>query len=271
MGGKSQQHAPHHPWNALEWTVFWLVGVWGAGFLLAWPLQPYAWAVDALIEQHQTNLSGFVFSFLLALCLVFLLRHRNWFGTILSVGAATLVFSGFTLFLHPVLAIILAVLLWVFERTAKSFFSNGVFVTFLAVFGGVWLSVWYEPSLLLIGFIFLSIYDVFGVFASALIPHLAERAIAIHAPMLFIIPAKTRDWFRPIAKHHPAAVIGVGDAIFPTALLATSVIHRGLLSTLPVFGGLILGLVAALMVASRRHMVPMFPFLCIGALIGWFW
>lgn len=255
----------------MEWSVGWLVGVWFLAFIGAFPLRSFTWAQEPIGELVQPGIPSFFLSFVIALLLLFVLRHNKWFGHVISVSAASLIFSGLTLFINPVLALLIAIVLWAWERTARTYLVNGIFVTALAVFAGLWISVWYQAPFLLIAFVFLSIYDVLGVFFSMMIPKLALQAIAIHAPLIFAVPQKRSDWLQTIAHAKPAAIIGVGDALFPAALVASSVIHRGWEPTLPLIGGLMIGLLIAMVVARFRHVVPLFPFLCVGAMVGWFW
>ncbi len=143
------------------------------------------------------------------------------------------------------------------------------------------LSMTILPALLLL--VVLAVYDAISVYKTRHMISLAEGAIKIKAPMLFVVP-KSRDYSFRIdqeisssseeTKKRGAYFLGLGDAIIPTILVISaswSLPAGGFYGlSLPVLGAMLgtyLGFLL-LMTTSRDRPQAGLPFLNSGVILG---
>ena len=136
------------------------------------------------------------------------------------------------------------------------------------------------PALLLL--VILAVYDAISVYKTRHMVSLAEGAIKIKAPLLFVVP-KSRDYSFRIDQEtsnsneekpkRGAYFLGLGDAIIPTILVVSaswSLPAGGGVLSLPVLGAMLgtyLGFLL-LMTTSRDRPQAGLPFLNSGVILG---
>ena len=140
-----------------------------------------------------------------------------------------------------------------------------------ALFG---LSLTVLPALLLL--LILAVYDALSVYKTRHMVALAERAIEIKAPLLFVVPRKKGYSFlaRESREEKGAYFLGLGDAVIPTVLVVSAMWSLPAPSifglALPAAGamaGTYVGFLA-LSLTSRDRPQAGLPFLNGGAILG---
>ena len=209
---------------------------------------------------------------------------RGWIisGFIL-LSIAVSIYYVMAAFMSPLLALVptLAIMLLLhFYPEWYIIDSFGILVCagISSLFG---VSMTIPPALLLL--VVLAVYDAISVYKTRHMISLAEGAIKIKAPLLFVVP-KSRDYSFRIdqeisnsseeTKKRGAYFLGLGDAIIPTILVISaswSLPARGFYGlSLPVLGAMLgtyLGFLL-LMTTSRDRPQAGLPFLNSGVILG---
>ena len=219
-----------------------------------------------------------------ALLLLAMKLKRGWIisGFIL-LSIAVSIYYVMVAFMSPLLAIAptLAIMLLLHfypEWYIIDAFGILVCAGISSLFG---LSMTILPALLLL--VVLAVYDAISVYKTRHMISLAEGAIKIKAPMLFVVP-KSRDYSFRIdqeissssdeTRKRGAYFLGLGDAIIPTILVISagwSLPAGGFYGlSLPVLGAMLgtyLGFLL-LMTTSRDRPQAGLPFLNSGVILG---
>jgi presenilin-like A22 family membrane protease len=143
-----------------------------------------------------------------------------------------------------------------------------------ALFG---ISMTVLPVLILL--VVLAVYDAISVYKTRHMVALAEGAIKIKAPLLFVVPRKRGYSFRldqGLGEERGAFFLGLGDAVIPTILAVSASWSLpaaplpGLAVSAPALGAMLgtyIGF-AALLTTSRERPQAGLPFLNGGAMLG---
>lgn len=154
----------------------------------------------------------------------------------------------------------------------------------IAITGAAFLGSSFDPTIIIIGLILLSIYDYVAVIKTNFMKNFAKGVMSAQLPAALIIPynknvsfLKDGINFEPVEERFERGfmILGTGDLLFPTLLAVSS----GLYISIP--AGLVVGMfivisyfaMAWLMsyskYANKIDALPGLPFLCTGAIIGY--
>jgi presenilin-like A22 family membrane protease len=257
--------------------------------ILALAITPAISASGNRVFEDPTSIANpFAYMLLILVFTGFLLLamklKRGWIisGFILLSIAAS-IYYVMVAFMSPLLALVptLAIMLLLHfypEWYVIDAFGILVCAGISSLFG---VSMTILPALLLLGV--LAVYDAISVYKTRHMISLAEGAIKIKAPLLFVVP-KSRDYSFRIdqeisssseeTKKRGAYFLGLGDAIIPTILVISaswSLPAGGFYGlSLPVLGAMLgtyLGFLL-LMTTSRDRPQAGLPFLNSGVILG---
>jgi len=257
--------------------------------ILALAITPAISASGNRVFEDPTSIAN-PFAYMLLILLftgLLLLAMRLKRGWIISVfillSIAVSIYYVMAAFMSPLLALVptLAIMLLLHfypEWYIIDAFGILVCAGISSLFG---VSMTIPPALLLL--VVLAVYDAISVYKTRHMISLAEGAIKIKAPLLFVVP-KSRDYSFRIdqeisnsseeTKKRGAYFLGLGDAIIPTILVISaswSLPAGGFYGlSLPVLGAMLgtyLGFLL-LMTTSRDRPQAGLPFLNSGVILG---
>lgn len=144
---------------------------------------------------------------------------------------------------------------------------------------GISLDIWIVIVLLII----MAAYDAFSVYRTKHMIDLADSVMDLKLPVMFVIPKK-RDYSLlketkglkeklKDEEEREAYFLGVGDIVFPGFLAVAAfhnLVNNGLIMAVSVLVGTLLGFVALMAYVIRGKPQAGLPFLCSGAIIGYF-
>ncbi|MBU1032481.1 MAG: presenilin family intramembrane aspartyl protease [Patescibacteria group bacterium] len=218
-------------------------------------------------EAEPLNL---LIAFAVALIILFILRKRFFLGWLISISMALIIFSGASLFVRPEISLLLAVALFLFERFKHSFLSNNLLILVALLAGSITIGLSFPINFLIIVLIFLSVYDIFGVFITRFIPHLAQKAVETNVPLLLLAPDKNVSWLQKPALKNSAALLGAGDIFLPAIFLSAVTFEHSVTISFITFAGALVGVAlnSALAVKIKTG-IPAMPMLALGLIIAY--
>ena len=256
--------------------------------LLALALMPAIAGSDARVFEDPESTANpiiyviFILGFTLLLLLAIRLKQGWVIGGFILLAVASSIYYMLLAFMSPLQALIptLAVILllrYYPEWYIVDAFGILVCAGISALFG---VSMTTLPALLLL--LVLAVYDAISVYKTRHMVSLAEGAIKMKAPLLFVVP-KSRDYsFRKdqmavsvqAKGDRGAYFLGLGDAIIPTILVISANLYLSapaiLGVNLPAIGAMI-GTYAGFLVlmrTTRDRPQAGLPFLNSGAILG---
>ncbi|HSD57584.1 MAG TPA: presenilin family intramembrane aspartyl protease PSH [Methanotrichaceae archaeon] len=256
--------------------------------LLALALMPAIAGSDARVFEDPESTANpiiyviFILGFTLFLLLAIRLKQGWVIGGFILLAVASSIYYMLLAFMSPLQALIptLAVILllrYYPEWYIVDAFGILVCAGISALFG---VSMTTLPALLLL--LVLAVYDAISVYKTRHMVSLAEGAIKMKAPLLFVVP-KSRDYsFRKdqmavsvkAKGDRGAYFLGLGDAIIPTILVISANLYLSapaiLGVNLPAIGAMI-GTYAGFLVlmrTTRDRPQAGLPFLNSGAILG---
>jgi len=213
----------------------------------------------------------FLLGLALALILVVLWRRRRSFGTMVAMFLAFLLFSGLTLFVGASAGFFLATGLVLWERRHRSFMSNNLLLLAAVTLGAIPIGLTYPIAMLMFILVFLSLYDLLGVFATHFIPRLAGAAVRAEVPLGLLAPRASVSWWQAPKLENSSALLGSGDLFLPAIFLAAVTANHDIPLALLVFGGALLGgVVNFLLALIIRSGIPAMPLLTVGMIVAYY-
>ncbi|HEX7445230.1 MAG TPA: presenilin family intramembrane aspartyl protease PSH [Methanothrix sp.] len=216
------------------------------------------------------------------LLLAIRLRKAWIISGFILLSIATSIFYVMVAFMSPLLALVPTLAVMLLLRFYPEWYIVDAFGILVcagisSLFG---VSMTILPALLLL--VVLAVYDAISVYKTRHMVSLAEGAIKMKAPLLFVVP-KSRDYSFRIdpeisdssdeTKKRGAYFLGLGDAIIPTILVISaswSLPAPDFGLSLPVLGAMLgtyLGFLL-LMTTSRDRPQAGLPFLNSGVILG---
>lgn len=252
----------------LSAVLVWLFAILLAGITTQSTLNAQAYIAT---QSATVGLGDFFLALGMAFVLIYLLHHRSYFGSVVSVILAFLIFSGSAIYFGLELAFFLAAGLMLFERRQRSFISNNLYVLVATLFGAIPLGLAYANELIILILIAVSIYDIGGVFFTRFIPRMATKAVELDVPLLLLAPKATVSWkARPKLKD-AVAMLGAGDIFLPAIFLTSVAFFQSIPIALSVLLGAVLGGVANTILASIiKTGIPAMPLLSVGMIIAYY-
>lgn len=256
--------------------------------ILALAITPAISASGNRVFEDPTSISNpFAYMLLIlvftGLLLLAIRLKRGWVVSgFIMLSIATSVYYVVVAYMSPLLALVPTLAIMLLLRFYPEWYIIDAFGILVcagisSLFG---VSMTILPVLLLL--VVLAVYDAISVYKTRHMVSLAEGAIKIKAPLLFVVP-KSRDYsFRKDqgistspedAKERGAFFLGLGDAVIPTILVISaswSFPAWGYGLNLPVLGAMLgtyLGFLL-LMTTSRDRPQAGLPFLNSGVILG---
>jgi len=166
---------------------------------------------------------------------------------------------------------VLMVCLWVYpEWYIVNIVGIGICASVVAIIGGI-LSI----NVIIVLMLAFAIYDLVAVFLSKHMLKLAECALDLKLPLMFIIPHSLKYSYvfdNPTSEdHNGCGFMGFGDAIFPTLLVVGAYVSGGLYLAVGTITGTMLGVVALVYWMTKHEGgLPALPALCSCTILGYF-
>ncbi|MBU0646493.1 hypothetical protein KJ611_03400 [Patescibacteria group bacterium] len=222
-------------------------------------------------QSGQITLLDFLLSLLIALFILYLVRRRHIFGTLVAMILSFLIFGGAAIYFSVELAFFLAMGLLIYERMYRSFISNNVFILAAVLFGSLPIGLGYSVELIIMVLIIISVYDVLGVFATRFIPRLAATAVEQNVPLLLLAPRAHIAWKAKPNLKDSSAMLGAGDLFLPGIFIAAVSFSHTIPVALAVLAGAIIGgLINTILATVIKTGIPAMPMLAAGMIIGYF-
>lgn len=243
--------------------ITWIVGMIIVSTL---PEPVHSGLVGAPTTVTPTDILIVAIFFLVFLITLYTLRNTKAFTIIITVLLALLLLGTASLLISYFYALLLVISLTLIVITYPTFAFNNLFVFLAVLAASLPIGLAYTPMALFFLLIFLSIYDVIGVFKTSFIPNLARSAVTQHAPVIIMAPAKFKAWFERPSMSNIKALLGAGD-IFVPLIFMISVIehHANPLLGLWVFIGAVIGSLANILLLARIEKgVPALPLIVAG-------
>ena len=255
--------APLERLNSLLILALSSLSVWVLAIVLSFFLRPVHQLLLQLPAKDLDPLNLFL-SFLVALIVLVLFREKQFFGWLIALSLALIIWSGAGLFLPLELAFVLAAGLFLLERYRHSFLTNNLFLLVALLMGSLTVGLRFPVNLLIYVLIFLSVYDVIGVFLTHFIPRIARQAVETNLPLLLLAPTKKTGWLSHPHLKNSAAILGAGDIFMPAIFISAVTLNHNLLIAVNVFLGATLGILLNTLLALRiRTGIPAMPLLAL--------
>lgn len=165
---------------------------------------------------------GLVLVFTVFLLLAIKLDFKWAVALVIQISLAMSIFYVLSAFSSLYIALVVSAVLTICMITYPEWYV--VDVVGLLVSAGVGtlfgLSLSTVPALVLL--VILAVYDALSVYKTKHMVTLAEGAINIRAPLLFVIPKNKGYSFRKHGRDGNAYFLGLGDAIIPTVLVISA-------------------------------------------------
>jgi len=272
MEEKNQVQEYHKTWSSLiilqiTCLIVWLVGI----FFYYLPL-PKSSVVISRISGAANPYDAFFLlaSAIGALIIFYLLRRKHALAPAVSILFGIVVFNTALIFIEPLVAFTVSVLIVFIERMYRSFVSNN-FLIILGVFAAsISFVSSYSTNFLLILIGLLALYDIAGVFWWKAIPKVAKNAAKIGIPLVLLIPKKNNLWFKVPTPDTISSMLGAGDLFVPLIFLSATSFQWGYKVALIALVGAIIGNIGnILLVRKIKNGIPALPLLAIGLAVGY--
>jgi presenilin-like A22 family membrane protease len=253
--------------NSLLILSFSSLTVWILAIVLSFFLRPVHQLLLQLPAEDLNPLNLFL-SFSVALIVLVLFRKKQFFSWLIALSLALIIFSGASLFLPLELALVLAAGLFLLERYRHSFLTNNLFLLTALLAGGITVGLRFPVQLLIYVLIFLSVYDVIGVFLTHFIPRIARQSVETNVPLLLLAPGKRISWLAHPHLKNSAAVLGAGDIFMPAIFISAITFNHNSIVAINVLLGAALGILLNTWLAMRiRTGIPAMPLLALCMIV----
>lgn len=217
-----------------------------------------------------------VFSLILigTLTIIFLIKVRLSFVKVFeNIAAFFLTTTTFSYFLPVVPSIALALFLVILAEIKKSYLLKNIIIFLSISSASALMGSSLSTTLVLILFLFLSIYDIISVFVTKHMVYMAQNLIERPSTFISVFPAsKLRKVnFKDKTKKIKVIALGSGDYFLPSTM-AVSMLDKGIL--IPILLS-ILSTVSVFLLfyfASKKNFgkpLPALPFLFLPALLAY--
>ncbi|HBR80395.1 MAG: hypothetical protein UX09_C0041G0004 [Candidatus Uhrbacteria bacterium GW2011_GWE2_45_35] len=252
--------------EALCFTV-WLASI----FFFYLPLPESTVATARLSgEQTSTDILTIMLSVILALILFYWLRRRRALAPVVAVLFGIIIYNTLVIFVEPLVALTVSILLVYLERSYRSFVSSNLLVIIGVFSAAISFAGSFSVKFLLILLGVFSLYDVVGVFFIKAIPKVAQNAAKIGIPLLLLVPKKAKDIFKVPTPGNIASIMGTGDLFIPLLFLTAVSIQFGRPVALVAFAGAVLGSLGNIILVRKfKGGIPAIPLIAAGLVIGY--
>lgn len=245
----------------------WLAGI----FFFYLPLPKSSVAMTRMAGEANV-FDGFsiLVSVIVALAIFYWLRRRRELAPAVSFLFGVIIYNTLMIFVEPLVAFTVSILLVFLERMYRSFVTNNLLVILGVFAAGVSFAGSYAVNFLLILLGLFALYDVVGVFLVKAISRVAKNAAKIGMPLLLLVPKKTVLWFRPPTPDTISSILGAGDLFIPLLFLSAVSIQVGYQIALVSLVGAVFGNVGNIFLARKiKSGIPAVPLLAIGLTVGY--
>lgn len=246
--------------------------VWLAGIFFFYLPLPKSSVVLSRIAGEHSPFDAFMilFSVITALAVFYWLRRRRTPAPVVAILFGIIIFNTLAIFIEPLVALTISVLLVYFERVYRSFVSNNLLVILGVFAAGISLAGAYTVNFLLILLGLFVLYDLVGVFWVKAIPKVAKNAVKIGMPLLLLAPKRGVSLFRAPTSETIASMLGAGDLFFPLLFLSAVSIQIGYQAALFSLVGAALGNIGNIFLARKiKGGIPAIPLLVLGLVAGY--
>jgi presenilin-like A22 family membrane protease len=209
-----------------------------------------------------------------------------WSLVVMFQAAILYLIIGKELFTTPYLGIIffLASFLVCLWFIYPEWWVINIIAVIIAITGSAFLGSSFDPTIIVIGLILLSIYDYIAVIKTNFMKNFAKGVMSAQLPAALIIPYNKSSSFRkdginfePVEERFDRGfmILGTGDLLFPTLLAVSAGLYISITAGL-IVGAFIVAsyfamawLMSYSKYASKIDALPGLPFLCTGAIIGY--
>jgi len=204
------------------------------------------------------------------LAVFYWLRRKHALAPMVSFLFGVVIYNTLAIFIEPLVAFAVSVLIVFIERMYRSFVTNN-FLVILGVFAaGISFAGSYAVNFLLILLGLFALYDLAGVFWVKAIPKVAKNAAKIGMPLLLFVPKKKISWFRPPTPDTIASMLGAGDLFIPLLFLSAVSVQVGYQVALVSLLGAVIGNIGNIFLARKiKGGIPAVPLLAIGLVVGY--
>jgi presenilin-like A22 family membrane protease len=216
------------------------------------------------------NAPVLLFSVLFALGLMYLVRRKRLVAPAVSILLGFMVYGTLSVFIEPLVAFLVCVLLVYVERAYRSFITNNFLVLSGVFAAAMSFAVFYQADFFLTLLGIFAVYDIFGVLFTNVIPKVARGFMNIGAPLLLYVPKKIFRWRDTPEPESIASAMGSGDIFLPLLFLTAVSVQFGILRALwCLFGAIFGGFVNLFFATKRKSGIPAIPFLACGLAIAY--
>lgn len=272
MEEKNQlSETPKSLWGIIVLEIICLI-VWLAGiFFFYLPLPESSVAISrAAGEANIFDAFSILASIVAALVIFYWLRRKRALAPAVSLLFGIIFFNVLSVFVEPLVALTVSILLVFIERMYRSFISNNLLVILGVFAAGISFAGSYSIIFLLIFLALFALYDIAGVFWVKTIPKVAKNAAKIGMPLILLVPKKGTSWFRVPTPETIASMLGAGDLFIPLLFLVAVSVQAGYQIALASLVGAVLGNIGNIFLARKiKGGIPAVPLLAIGLAVGY--
>lgn len=245
----------------------WLAGI----FFYYLPLPKSSVALArAAGEMNFFDAFAILLSVVAALAVFYWLRRKRALAPAVSVLFGIVIFNTLSIFIEPLVALTVSVLIVFVERMYRSFVTNNLLVILGIFAAGISFVGSYGVNFLLILLGLFALYDVVGVFWVKTIPKVARNAAKIGIPLLLLVPKKGAAWFKAPTPETIASMLGAGDLFIPLLFLSAVSVQVGYQIALVSLVGAVIGNIGNIFLAKKiKGGIPAVLLLALGLAVGY--
>jgi|GEM_PF-2566452 len=247
--------------------VVWLTGI----FFFYLPLPKSSVAMSRIAgEANIFDAFSIMVSVVAALAIFYWLRRKRALAPAVSILLGIVIFNTLLVFIEPLVAFTISVLIVFLERAYRSFVTNNLLIIFGIFAAGISFAGSYHVNFLLILLCLFTLYDLVGVFWIKTITKVAKNAAKIGMPLLLVVPKKGSSWFQAPTPDTIASMLGAGDLFIPLLFLSAVSVQAGYQIALASLVGAMLGNIGNIFLARKiKGGIPAVPLLAIGLAVGY--
>ncbi|MFA6131986.1 MAG: presenilin family intramembrane aspartyl protease [Patescibacteria group bacterium] len=247
--------------------IVWLLGI----FFYYLPLPKSSVALSRAAGEANIFDAFFILvSVIGALAIFYFLRRKRALAPAVSILFGIVIFNTMVVFIEPLVAFTVSVLLVFLERMYRSFVSNNLLIVLGVFAAAISFVSSYSVNFLLILIGLFAIYDIVGVFWWKAIPKVAKNAAKNGTPLILLIPKKNNLWLQVPTPDTIASMLGAGDLFIPLIFLSATSFQFGYSVALVSLAGALLGNVGNFFLVRKiKGGIPAVPLLAIGLAAGY--
>ena len=262
------------------WEVFLFCFTFGLGLFAAVEIQRFLAEQEVVLPTISFGnfITYFLFATLIILLVVYLPKIKRIRGAIYKFFFLFAAIYGtlviLPLFVPDILALLIIGLLIYFWFKSPTVALHDLLMVLSMAGIGAMFGLSFEPRIVIIVLIVLSVYDFIAVYKTKHMVRMAKSMIERGVIMGIIVAPKVSDFWQDTRKIKPGGrfmILGGGDIVFPL-IFSASLISQGIVSALIValFG--LLGLIvsfAFFILSKKREPIPALPPIALFAILGY--